>query len=179
MSSNRLKLNTDKTQFIVLGSMPQFSNVECDSIRLGGLDIPFLQKITCLGVIMDTEVSMVRHVREENSRCFYQLIQIRADVRILQRCSVRDSRQRCLIQATMQSLGLQVTVEVTVPDLGNGVESGAPGNELGELSEGLGTGVEGETFVNCSTIVAFVYNEQFEESTFLFIINRVDLSILI
>ena len=78
MSSNRLKLNSDKTQFIVLSSRPQLSKVKCDSIHLGGLDILFLQKVNCLGIILDTELSMVQHVRGVTSRCFYQLRHIRA-----------------------------------------------------------------------------------------------------
>ena len=77
MSSIRLKLNSNNTQFIVLGSRPQLSKVKCDSIRLGGLDTPFLQKVICVGVILDTELSMVQHVRGVTSRCFYQLKQIR------------------------------------------------------------------------------------------------------
>ena len=40
--------------------------------------LAFLQKVTCLGVILDTELSIVQHVREVTSGCFYQLTQIRA-----------------------------------------------------------------------------------------------------
>ena len=77
MSLNRLKLNADKAQFIVLGSRLQLSNVKCDRICLGGLDIQFLQKVTCLGIILNTELSMVQHVHAVIS-LFYQLRQIRA-----------------------------------------------------------------------------------------------------
>ena len=78
MSLNHLKLNSDKTQFVVIGSRPQLSKVKCDSIRLSGLDIPFLQKVTCLGVILDTELLMEQYVRGVTSCCFNQLRQIRA-----------------------------------------------------------------------------------------------------
>ena len=78
MSLNRIKLNVDKIQFLVLGSKLQLAKVKCDSIRLGGLDKPFLQKVTCLVVILDAELSMVKHVLGVTSRCFYQLRQIHA-----------------------------------------------------------------------------------------------------
>ena len=78
MASNRLKLNPDKTQFIMLGSRKQLAKVNCDSIRLGNVDIPFWPKINCLGVILDAELTMVRHIREITGRCLYQLRQIRA-----------------------------------------------------------------------------------------------------
>ena len=68
MASNRLKLNPDKTQFIILGSRQQLAKVNCDSIHLGN----------CLGVILDSELTMVQHIREITGRCFYYLRQIRA-----------------------------------------------------------------------------------------------------
>ena len=108
MSSNRLKLNFDKTQFVIRGSKPQLSKITCDKIRLAGRYIHFLQKVTwyiqflqkvtwyiqflqkvtwyiqflqkvsCLGVILDTELLMEQYVRGVTSRCVYQLRQIRA-----------------------------------------------------------------------------------------------------
>ena len=70
MSENQLTLNADKTQFIVLGSRLQLSKVKFESIRLRGLDLPFLLKVTFLDVILDAELSMVQHVRGVTSRCF-------------------------------------------------------------------------------------------------------------
>ena len=46
--SNRLKLNPDKTQFIVLGSRQQLAKMNCDSIHLGNANIPFSLKSTAL-----------------------------------------------------------------------------------------------------------------------------------
>ena len=70
MASNRLKLNLDKTQFIVLGSRQQLAKVNCESIRLSNVDIPFSPKVNCLGVIFDAELTMVQHIRGVTGRCF-------------------------------------------------------------------------------------------------------------
>ena len=78
MASNRLKLNPDKTQFIMLQSRQQLARVNCESIRLGNVDIPFSPKVNCLGVILDAKLTMVQHIRGVTGRCFYQLRQIRA-----------------------------------------------------------------------------------------------------
>ena len=78
MASNRLKLNPDKTQFIVLESRQQLAKVNCESICLGNVDIHFSPKVNCLGVILDAELTMVQHIRGVTGRCFYQLRQIRA-----------------------------------------------------------------------------------------------------
>ena len=78
MASNRLKLNPDKTQFIVLGSRQQLAKVNCDSIHLGNADIPFSHEVNCLGVILDAQLTTVQHIRGVTGRCFYPLRQIRA-----------------------------------------------------------------------------------------------------
>ena len=52
--------------------------MNCDSIHLDNADIPFSLKVNCLGLILDAELTMVQHIREVTSRCFYQLRQVRA-----------------------------------------------------------------------------------------------------
>ena len=78
MASNGLKLNSDKTQFIMLGSRQQLAKVNCDSICLGNVDIPFSPKVNCLGVILDAKLMMVRQIQGVTGQCFYQLRQIHA-----------------------------------------------------------------------------------------------------
>ena len=78
MASNQLKLNPNKTQFIVLGSRQQLAKVNCESIRVGNVDIPVSPKVNCLGVILDAKLTMVQHLQGVTGRCFYQLSQIRA-----------------------------------------------------------------------------------------------------
>ena len=46
-SSNRLKLDTDKTQFIWLGTNQQLTKVCCQTISLGRTIIPMSTEITC------------------------------------------------------------------------------------------------------------------------------------
>ena len=45
MSANRLKLNTDKTEFIWLGTQHQLSKFVCDTITVGGIAIQVLSLI--------------------------------------------------------------------------------------------------------------------------------------
>ena len=75
ISLNHLKLIANKTVHHTQLEAAAFQG-KCDSIRLGGLDITFLQKVTCLGIILDIELSMVQDVRVVTSCSFYQLRQI-------------------------------------------------------------------------------------------------------
>ena len=78
MSANRLKLNTDKTQFILLGTRQQLVKVKCKSISLDGVDIPFSDEITCLGVVFDNELKFSTHIKRLAGKCFYHLRQMRS-----------------------------------------------------------------------------------------------------
>ena len=53
MTANRLKLNTDKTQFIWHGTRVQLMKVDISSIELDGVNIPVSTEVRCLGVVLD------------------------------------------------------------------------------------------------------------------------------
>ena len=71
MASNRLKLNTDKTQFIWLGSRQQLLKVEIDSIQLGSGSVSLKSSVNNLAVIFDSQLSMRDHVHHVCRSCFY------------------------------------------------------------------------------------------------------------
>jgi hypothetical protein len=74
MFSNRLKLNTDKTQFTCLGTRQQISKIDVSG--LPGVDL--LPEVTLLGVKLDQQLSFAAHFKFVSGRCFYQLRQLRA-----------------------------------------------------------------------------------------------------
>jgi len=76
MASNRLRLNSDKTQFFWLGSRQQLANVTVTEILLDGHRITTSHNVTCLGVAIDGELTFATHVKRVASRCFYQLRQL-------------------------------------------------------------------------------------------------------
>ena len=83
MSSNRLKLNSDKTQFIWLGSRLQRQKVDITSIHLGINEVKFQSSVNDLGVIIDDLLSMKDHVQRICRSSFYQLRQLRAVLKSL------------------------------------------------------------------------------------------------
>jgi len=77
MSSNRLRLNRDKTQFIWLGTAPQLAKVNNRTITLADAVIEVSDAVTCLGVVTDSQLSFANHVKKLPVSCFYQLRQLR------------------------------------------------------------------------------------------------------
>ena len=78
MRSNRLKLNSDKTQFMWLGSKQQLAKIEIQSIHIGNHHIKFSTSAKNLGVTFDPELGMDLHVNIITRSCFYQLRQLRS-----------------------------------------------------------------------------------------------------
>ena len=76
MNSNRLNLNTDNTIYYTWFETTA-PKVNCNSIRLGNVTLLFLSTVTCLVIILDAELTMLKHFRGSNSHSFYQLKQIR------------------------------------------------------------------------------------------------------
>ena len=62
MSSNRLKLNSDKTQFIWLGGRQQLLKVGIKSVTLLGDTVIFQSSVNDLGVTIDGPLTMRDHV---------------------------------------------------------------------------------------------------------------------
>ena len=76
MKSDRLHLNSVKTQFIWVGSRQQLASVSVTEIVLNGFSIKTSPVVTCLGVKIDAELTFSTHVKQVAARCFYQLRQL-------------------------------------------------------------------------------------------------------
>jgi len=76
MRANRLKLNTDKTQFIWLGTPHQLSKFVCNTFTVGGIAIQVSTKAMCLSVLLDSALTFAPHVHRLSGRSFYHLQQM-------------------------------------------------------------------------------------------------------
>ena len=76
MSSNRLKLNAGKTEFIWLGTRQQLAKLNMSPLQIKDQVITPLDKVRDLGVIIDSKLTMESHTANVVRSCFYQLRQI-------------------------------------------------------------------------------------------------------
>ena len=83
MRSNRLKLNSDKTQFMWLGSKQQLAKIETECMQIGEHCIKFSTSAKNLGVTFDPELKMDLQVNNKTRSCFFQLEQLRSIRRLL------------------------------------------------------------------------------------------------
>src|ERR1051325_2945380 len=73
MSSNRLKLNPTKTEFMWCFTPQQRHRIDTSSFLLAGATIAPVTSVRLLGVNIDGELTMSSHVNRTISTCFYQL----------------------------------------------------------------------------------------------------------
>ncbi len=73
-----LKLNNDKTEFIVIGTRQQRSKIDIPHININGIDIAPTSTVHTLGLMFDSEMSMKAHVSSINRSTYPQLKNLRA-----------------------------------------------------------------------------------------------------
>jgi len=62
----------DKTQFIWLGTEQQLAKVNIRTIALTGrVNIHLSDKVTCLGVLIDSQLTFADNVKKLAGNCFY------------------------------------------------------------------------------------------------------------
>ena len=74
---NKLKINDDKTELIIIGGSKQLPKVSLDSIQVGECTVSPGQNVRNLGVIFDENLSMKDHVSNVCKKVFYQLHRLR------------------------------------------------------------------------------------------------------
>ena len=78
LSSNRLRLNPDKTQFIWLGGRLQLNKIDTDSLHFRFPHIHFSSSVRDLGIVVDPSLSFTDQVNSVSRSCFYHLRQLRS-----------------------------------------------------------------------------------------------------
>ncbi len=73
MAQNTLKLNDDKTVFLLVGRPAQTSKVSLNSFKVGDVDILTSDYAVNLGTLWDSEMSLKRHVCQVCKSAFYHL----------------------------------------------------------------------------------------------------------
>ena len=77
MSSNRLRLNPSKTELIWLGSSRRLHHCSSIGMRVSDVDLRPVDCVRDLGVLIDSGMTLARHVNHISGVCLFQLRQLR------------------------------------------------------------------------------------------------------
>jgi len=97
-TSNRLKLNPDKTEFMWCSTSRMNHNMDQSNFVIGNASIEPRVKVQWLGVTLDSDPSMNSHVSRTIGACFYQLRRPKSI-----RCSLPISATRTSVSAFVLS----------------------------------------------------------------------------
>jgi hypothetical protein len=87
MRSNKLKLNSDKTELIICASSHKRKQCDVAAVKLGDCEVSVSDTVRNLGVHFDATMSMDAQVNKLVSSCFYQLRRLKTIRRSLDRGS--------------------------------------------------------------------------------------------
>ena len=83
MHDNKLLLNEDKTEFLLIGTKQQLAKVNISHVTVGKANIAPPSPVKNLGVWVDSNLSLVDHITKTSSAAFYHLYNIRRIRRFL------------------------------------------------------------------------------------------------
>ena len=118
MRNNRLQLNVDKTDYLWLTTPRRLTQLPTWPLSLGGNDVTPSSSVRDLGVIVDSDLRLRRHINTLVARCFAALRQLR-------------SIRRYVTVPVMQSL--VTSLVLTRLDYCNSILIGQPANQLRRL----------------------------------------------
>ena len=76
MAANWLKLNDDKTEFIVFGSKKSLNNCKISSIKIGESGVERVSSVKSIGAHLDSNLTMDKHVAATCKSAWFHLHQI-------------------------------------------------------------------------------------------------------
>ena len=111
MTAMRLKLNSDKTEFLILGSTPQLNKLTTKTISVGSSTVERSRVVKCLGTYFDENLNFKHHVEMKCKAATFNFHRIK-------------SIRKFLTKETCETLVLSLVMSHI--DYSNGVLVGAP-----------------------------------------------------
>ena len=114
-ASRRLQLNSDKTELIWFGTRATLSRFQKDdlSIHVGSTVVAPVDNIRILGVQLDSNLDMRKHISQVASACFFHLRRLRQMRKILS----REHRQRLVSAVILSRIDYCNAILVGLPDV--------------------------------------------------------------
>ena len=100
MTVNRLKLNSEKTDALVVGTRQKLASLIATDLQLADATVPFSPTVKSLGVHLDSTLSMQPHISYLTKTCFHHLRRVAA----IQRYLTQEACKKLVISLLLSRL---------------------------------------------------------------------------
>ena len=73
MSSNKIKMNTDKTEIMLCGSLQKLKRIDVNSVIIGDECVYFSKSVRNLGIHLDQNLNLNTHIANTRKSCYYEI----------------------------------------------------------------------------------------------------------
>ena len=113
MNENRLKMNTNKTEFIIFGSKPQLDKCKTKTLNVNDTEIECADKIKYLGVLLDQKLNLKQHII---SKCQTVMLNIQ-QIKNIRHLLTQEATEIVVLGMVMSHLDYCNSVLVGHPDV--------------------------------------------------------------
>ena len=113
MTENRLKMNNNKTKFIIFGSKPQLDKCKTKALNVNNTEIEHADKIKYLGVTLDQRLNLKQHM---TSKCQTAMLNIQ-QIKNIRHLLTQEATEILVLGTVMSHLDYCNSILAGLPDV--------------------------------------------------------------
>ena len=113
MTSMRLKLNSDKTELLILGNAPQLQKLTTKTIVVGNSTVERVKVVKCLGTYFDENLNFKHHVDMKCKAATFNFHRIKT----IRKYLTKDTCETLVLSLVMSHIDYSNGVLVRAPDV--------------------------------------------------------------
>ena len=113
MNENRLKMNTDKTEFVLFGSRSQLDKCKTKALNVDDTKIVLVDRMKYLGVILDQNLNMKRHI---TTKCQTAMLNIQC-IKNIRYLLTQDATETLVLGTVISHLDYCNSILTNLPEV--------------------------------------------------------------
>ena len=113
MNENRLKMNNEKTEFILFGLKPQLEKCKTKTLNVDNTEIELADRIKYLGVILDQNLNLKKHI---TSKCQTAMLNIQC-IRNIRHLLTQEATEILVLGTVVSLLDYCNSILVSLPEV--------------------------------------------------------------
>ena len=113
MNENRLKMNSDKTEFVLFGSRLQLDKCKTKALNVDDMEVVLVDRMKYLGVILDQILNMKKHI---TTKCQTAMLNIQ-HINNIRHLLTQDAMETLVLGTVVSHLDYCNSILVNLPEV--------------------------------------------------------------